>query len=134
VIVHVATHLAGAVEQAAVAAMEVPGIPVWAIDADALVVRPGPRLVDGVEAIAAILHADAVPAPPDGQIALVARGGRDLLSDRPAGEPERSTWMTESAKPRSPTNPMGRMNPTATGWPRLTDSRTATARSVTATR
>jgi len=126
-------HLAGAVEQAAVAAMEVPGIPVWAIDADALVVRPGPRLVDGVEAIAAILHADVVPAPPDGQIALAARGGRDLLSDHPAGEPERPTWMTDSANPRSLTNPTGRMNPTATGWPRLTGSRTATACSVTAT-
>lgn len=68
-------HLTGAVEQAAAAAAEMPGVPVWAIDADALVVRPGPRLVDGVEAIAAILHADAVPAPPDGQIALVTRGG-----------------------------------------------------------
>ncbi len=30
--------------------------PVWAIDANGLVVRPGPRLVDGVETIAAILH------------------------------------------------------------------------------
>jgi iron complex transport system substrate-binding protein len=29
---------------------------VWAIDADAVMVRPGPRLVDGVEAIAAVLH------------------------------------------------------------------------------
>jgi iron complex transport system substrate-binding protein len=29
---------------------------VWAIDADAVMVRPGPRLVDGVEAIAALLH------------------------------------------------------------------------------
>ncbi|MFK8025481.1 MAG: ABC transporter substrate-binding protein [Ilumatobacter sp.] len=33
---------------------------VWAIDADGLVVRPGPRLVDGVEALAAILHPDLV--------------------------------------------------------------------------
>lgn len=31
-------------------------LPVWAIDANGLVVRPGPRLVDGVETIAAILH------------------------------------------------------------------------------
>lgn len=29
---------------------------VWAIDADAVIVRPGPRLVDGVEALAAALH------------------------------------------------------------------------------
>jgi iron complex transport system substrate-binding protein len=34
------------------------------------VVRPGPRLVDGVEAIAAILHPDAVPPPPEASIAL----------------------------------------------------------------
>jgi iron complex transport system substrate-binding protein len=30
--------------------------------------------VDGVEAIAAILHPDAVPAPPAGSIALVHPG------------------------------------------------------------
>ena len=29
---------------------------VWAIDADAVMVRPGPRLVDGVEALATMLH------------------------------------------------------------------------------
>ncbi len=29
---------------------------VWAIDADAVMVRPGPRLVDGVEALAAMLY------------------------------------------------------------------------------
>lgn len=29
---------------------------VWAVDADDLVVRPGPRLVDGVEVFAALLH------------------------------------------------------------------------------
>ncbi|HEX2905164.1 MAG TPA: ABC transporter substrate-binding protein [Jatrophihabitans sp.] len=40
------------------------GVQVWAIDADGLVVRPGPRLVDGVEAIAAILHPDAVAPHP----------------------------------------------------------------------
>lgn len=55
-------HLPGAIEQARSAAQALPGIPVWAIDADAIVVRPGPRLVDGVEAIASILHPDAVPA------------------------------------------------------------------------
>jgi iron complex transport system substrate-binding protein len=36
------------------------------------VVRPGPRLVDGVEAIAAILHPGVVPEPGPGVIARVA--------------------------------------------------------------
>jgi iron complex transport system substrate-binding protein len=40
------------------------GVPVWAVDADAAFVRPGPRLVDGVEALAAILHAGSVPLDP----------------------------------------------------------------------
>lgn len=58
--------LAGAVEQARSVVPRFPDAAVWAIDADGLVVRPGPRLVDGVAAIAAILHPDAVPpAPPD---------------------------------------------------------------------
>jgi iron complex transport system substrate-binding protein len=39
-------------------------IEVWAIDADGIVVRPGPRLIDGVEAIASILHPGAVAARP----------------------------------------------------------------------
>jgi iron complex transport system substrate-binding protein len=29
---------------------------VWAIDADAVMVRPGPRLIDGVEALASLIH------------------------------------------------------------------------------
>jgi iron complex transport system substrate-binding protein len=37
--------------------------PVWAIDSNSLVVRPGPRLVDGVETIAAILHGVAPVDP-----------------------------------------------------------------------
>lgn len=32
------------------------GADVWALDANGVVVRPGPRLVDGVEALAALLH------------------------------------------------------------------------------
>ena len=39
------------------------GVPVWAVDANASFARPGPRLVDGVEALAAILHPDVVGAP-----------------------------------------------------------------------
>jgi iron complex transport system substrate-binding protein len=54
-------HLGGAVEQAAVVADALPGPAVWAIDGDGLIVRPGPRLVDGVVALAAIAHPDAVP-------------------------------------------------------------------------
>jgi len=33
-----------------------PATQVWAIDADGIMVRPGPRLVDGVEALAALIH------------------------------------------------------------------------------
>jgi iron complex transport system substrate-binding protein len=61
-------HLDGAAGQAEVVVPHFPGAAVWAVDGDGLVVRPGPRLVDGVEAIAAILHPDAVPAPPPGRI------------------------------------------------------------------
>ena len=39
------------------------GIPVWAMDANAELARPGPRLVDGVETLAGILHPEAVPEP-----------------------------------------------------------------------
>lgn len=37
------------------------GVPVWAVDANASFARPGPRLVDGVEALAGILHPDVMP-------------------------------------------------------------------------
>lgn len=61
-------HLDGAAGLAAglVADGLVPsGAEVWALDADSIVVRPGPRLIDGVETIAAILHPDrAGPAHP----------------------------------------------------------------------
>ena len=40
-----------------------PGAEVWAVDADALVVRPGPRVVEGVEAFAAVLHPDRCGTP-----------------------------------------------------------------------
>ncbi|MGK5685426.1 ABC transporter substrate-binding protein [Actinoplanes sp. URMC 104] len=65
-------HLDGAVEQARHVAPHFPDAQVWALDADGLVVRPGPRLVDGAEAIAAILHPEAVPVPPPGAIARVS--------------------------------------------------------------
>ncbi|MDX6276381.1 MAG: iron complex transport system substrate-binding protein [Nocardioidaceae bacterium] len=52
--------LDGAAAQAEIVARELPDAAVWAIDGDAVIVRPGPRLVDGVEAMAAVLHPDAV--------------------------------------------------------------------------
>ncbi len=38
-------------------------VPVWAVDANASFTRPGPRLIDGVEALAAILSGDTEPDP-----------------------------------------------------------------------
>ena len=47
-------------------------MPVWAVDANASFARPGPRLVDGVEALAAILHPGAL-GPPDPRYAAQVR-------------------------------------------------------------
>jgi iron complex transport system substrate-binding protein len=44
-----------------------PDVPVWAVDANASFARPGPRLVDGVEALAGILHPAACPPSPIAQ-------------------------------------------------------------------
>jgi len=53
--------LDGASEQAASITNQLPkSVSVWAIDADSVMVRPGPRLVDGVEAIAAMLHGQPI--------------------------------------------------------------------------
>ena len=65
-------HLDGAAQQARAVVPRFPGAQVWAIDGDGLIVRPGPRLVDGVEAIAAILHPGLVPDPPEQTIASIA--------------------------------------------------------------
>ncbi|HEY2278304.1 MAG TPA: ABC transporter substrate-binding protein [Streptosporangiaceae bacterium] len=61
-----------AAAQAELAVRQLPGTPVWAIDAGGLVVRPGPRLVDGVEALAAIVHPDAAATVPAGRIRRIA--------------------------------------------------------------
>jgi len=45
--------------------------PVVAIDSASYVVRGGPRLVDGIEALAAVLHPGAVPEPPPGRVSRV---------------------------------------------------------------
>jgi iron complex transport system substrate-binding protein len=65
-------RLDGAVEQARLVSRQLPGLPVWAIDANGIVVRPGPRLVNGVAAIASILHPQAVPAAPPGAVCRVS--------------------------------------------------------------
>ena len=44
-------------------------VPVWAVDANASFARPGPRLVDGVEALAAVMGGHA----PDQQLAVRVR-------------------------------------------------------------
>jgi len=65
-------HLAGAIEQARTVVDQLPGVPVWAIDADGIVVRPGPRLIVGVEAIAGILHPAAMGPPLADAVQLVS--------------------------------------------------------------
>jgi iron complex transport system substrate-binding protein len=72
-------HLPGAIEQARDVARTLPGAAVWAIDADGIVVRPGPRLVHGVEAIASILHPvdpgdGPADVPPGAVYRVTARG------------------------------------------------------------
>jgi iron complex transport system substrate-binding protein len=49
-------HLDGAAAQAEAVLDHLPPVPVWAIDADGIIVRPGPRVVEGVEALATVLH------------------------------------------------------------------------------
>jgi iron complex transport system substrate-binding protein len=67
-------HLPGAIEQARDVARALPDAAVWAIDADGIVVRPGPRLVHGVEAIASILHPmDPGDGPADAPAGAVHR-------------------------------------------------------------
>jgi iron complex transport system substrate-binding protein len=61
-----------AAAQAELAVRHLPGVPVWAIDADGLVVRPGPRLVDGVEALAAVFHPGSATAVPAGRVRRIA--------------------------------------------------------------
>jgi iron complex transport system substrate-binding protein len=65
-------HLDGAAAQARAVLADLPDVPVWAIDGDGLIVRPGPRLVDGVEAIAAMLHPSRTDPAKEGQLTRAA--------------------------------------------------------------
>lgn len=59
--------LDGAAEQAEAVLDRLPArAQVWAIDADGLVVRPGPRLVDGIDALATVFHPDRFDGPHPG--------------------------------------------------------------------
>ncbi len=58
-----------ALELSAGVAAHLPGVPLVAIDSARYVVQAGPALVDGVEALAWVLHPDAVPEPPHGRVA-----------------------------------------------------------------
>jgi iron complex transport system substrate-binding protein len=58
------------------------GVPVWAVDADAVFVRPGPRLVDGIEALAAICHPGTVPPRPD-LVALLGTSAANVVRSAP---------------------------------------------------
>jgi iron complex transport system substrate-binding protein len=60
--------LGAAVTQSALVGARLPGTPIVAIDSAAFVVRAGPRLVDGIEALAWALHPEAVVSPPDGRV------------------------------------------------------------------
>jgi iron complex transport system substrate-binding protein len=74
-------HLDGALEQARSVALRFPEVPVWAIDADGIVVRPGPRLVNGVEAVASILHPGVFADAPPGAVARVTGSGTGRLTE-----------------------------------------------------
>jgi iron complex transport system substrate-binding protein len=80
-------HLDGAAEQAEIAARELPGPEIWAIDADGLVVRPGPRLVDGVEALARVNHPEAFGPAAEGAVRRIRPAAEGAVRRiRPAAE------------------------------------------------
>ncbi len=60
--------LDAAIAQSAEVRTRLPDLPLVAIDSAAFVVRAGPRLVDGIEALAWALHPEAVVSPPDGRV------------------------------------------------------------------
>ena len=45
---------------------------VWVVDATSYFSRPGPRVVDGLELLAWIMHSDAFPEPPAGRVATIS--------------------------------------------------------------
>ncbi len=72
-----------ALAQAEGVAAALPGVPLLAIDSASYVVRAGPRLVDGIEALAWALHPDAMPAPPPGRVRSLTRSAPIRRVPRP---------------------------------------------------
>ena len=66
-----AVELAGALARTGVVPA---GAALWAVDADAEFVRPGPRLVDGVEVLAGIFHPDVLPLRPGSAVRVSGPG------------------------------------------------------------
>jgi len=56
------------------------GARVVAVDASSYFSRPGPRLVDGVELLAHVLHPERVPAPPPGRMVEVEMSPRTVTA------------------------------------------------------
>ena len=90
------------------------GVPLWAVDANASFARPGPRLVDGVETLAAIAHPDADgPASPSrpGVRHPTALGRSRPASTRPLNTADRLDtrgsrgrgWRRRGGRSRAPT-------------------------------
>jgi len=48
---------------------------VWVVDATSYFSRPGPRIIDGLELLAWVMHPDAFPEPPPGRAARVTTDG-----------------------------------------------------------
>ena len=46
---------------------------VWVVDATSYFSRPGPRIIDGLELLAWVMHPDAFAEPPPGRVARIAR-------------------------------------------------------------
>jgi iron complex transport system substrate-binding protein len=63
-------------ETAAAEGLAAIGARIAAVDASSYFSRPGPRLVDGVELLAHLLHPERVPAPHPGGAWLDSRDGR----------------------------------------------------------
>ena len=48
---------------------------VWALDANAFLSRPGPRVIDGIELLAQVLHPSLFGAPPPTSARAIGAGG-----------------------------------------------------------